>query len=173
MAEYSDDDDEVMISDEEDPYYKLIRGSDEEPGSDIESIDEEDEGEDEVLEEEEGEPAEESKSERAQDNTLDKDIIIIEPEERMSPNILSKFEMTELVSIRATQIAQTGICMVDIGSIDDPVRLAKKELMARKCPLMLKREVGEVRDKITGRIKVYVECWSPNTMTFATVYTDV
>lgn len=162
-------------SDEEDIYTIVDGGADEEAVSDNEEPEPYSETASEADESEE-EPAEEEAApapEEAPDATLDKDIIIIDPDKRKTSHILSRHEMTEIVGIRATQIAQTGICMVDIGDIDDAIVLAKKELMARRCPLMIEREVGERRDKATGRTQIFVERWSPNTMTFAAIYTDI
>lgn len=101
-----------------------------------------------------------------------KEIIVIKPENRRTSNVMSKFEMTEHNSIRATQIAQYNNCMVDITGLDDPVKMAKRELMMRKSPLVLRRHVGE-RKNGKGEWESFYEYWSPNEMTFSTVYSDV
>ena len=78
--------------------------------------------------------------------------------------------MTEIVGCRASQISQTGIAMIEIGDLDDPILIAKKELMMRKCPLALRREVGIVYDKKSDKYIKYIEIWDPNQMQFATTY---
>jgi DNA-directed RNA polymerase subunit K/omega len=98
------------------------------------------------------------------------DVIVISPENRRTSNRLSKYEMTEIVSIRAQQIAEYNNPMIDIGILDDPIEIAKKELMMRKCPLMLRRVVGE--KEVDGLIHQFCEDWDPNTMTFTVVYKD-
>lgn len=101
-----------------------------------------------------------------------KEIVIVRPENRVTPHVLNLFEMTEIVSIRATQIAQYANCMVDIKGLDDPIKMARRELMMRKCPLVLKRTLGERRDA-DGEVRTYAESWFPNEMTFAVTYSDV
>ena len=100
-----------------------------------------------------------------------REIIIVKPEERRTPSVMSKFEMTEHVSIRATQIAQYNNCMVDITGLDDPVKMAKRELMMKMSPLVLRRHVGD--SVLGGETTSYYEYWSPNEMTFAVSYNDV
>lgn len=101
------------------------------------------------------------------------EIIVVKPENRRTSHILSKFEMTEIVSIRTAQIAQTGQAMVDIGDLDDPVKIAKKELMMRRCPLILRREVGRVYNAENNTLTTKIETWLPSEMQFATTYNDV
>lgn len=97
-----------------------------------------------------------------------KEIIIVKPENRITSNVMSKFEMTEYVSIRTAQIAEYNNCMVDITGLDDPVNMAKRELMQRKCPLMLRRSIG--RRLIKGEYVQHYEDWNPAEMTFAVIY---
>lgn len=96
-----------------------------------------------------------------------KEIVIIAPEDRRTSNVMSKFEMTEYVSIRTMQIAQYNNCMVDIGGLTNPSDMAWRELAMRKCPLMLRRKVGE--KNVNGEMISYYEDWNPAEMTFTTV----
>lgn len=96
---------------------------------------------------------------------------IVRPELRRTSSTMSKFEMTEYVSIRATQIAKHNDCMVKVDDLDDPILMAKRELMARECPLVLRRHVGERRNP-RGEIEEYYELWRPAEMVFAVVYPD-
>ncbi len=99
--------------------------------------------------------------------------IVIKPENRMTTNIMSKFEMTNYIVIRATQISQHANCMVDITGLTDALSMAKRELMMRKCPLTLRRLVGKVKNKKTGEVNQYYEYWDPAEMVFATEYPEV
>jgi DNA-directed RNA polymerase subunit K/omega len=102
-----------------------------------------------------------------------REIIIVKPENRRTSHIMSKYEMTEYITIRATQISQHNNCMVDITGLDDPIKMAKRELMMRKCPLKLRRHVGDIRDPKTSTYISYYEDWSPAELQFATTYLDV
>lgn len=131
-----------------------------------------------------GEPAEQEIEEEYEEEEPDfvdlkkvsnynKEIIVVKPENRRTSHILSKYEMTELVSIRATQISQFNNCMVDITGLDDPIKMAKREISLRKSPLILRRHVGDLKDPKTGEIQSYYEYWDPNQMQFAVQYLDV
>ncbi len=99
-----------------------------------------------------------------------KEIIIVRPENRMTSNVMSKYEMTEYCSIRAEQIAEYNNCMADITGLSDPVLMAKRELMQRRCPLMLRRAVGS--RMIRGELVAHYEDWNPAEMTFAVAYPE-
>lgn len=96
-----------------------------------------------------------------------KEITIVREEDRLTRNVLSVAEMTEIVSIRSVQIQDKNNCLCDISGLTDPRMMARRELMMRMCPLYLRRHVGE--DSETS----YYEIWDPNKMAFATIYTDV
>lgn len=99
-----------------------------------------------------------------------REIVIVHPDDRRTSDILSKFEMTEIISIRATQISQFNNAMVDIAGLTSPIDIAKRELMNRMCPLMLRRMVGELKNEKTGVLELYAEDWCPNDMIFSTTY---
>jgi DNA-directed RNA polymerase subunit K/omega len=100
-------------------------------------------------------------------------VIVVKPEKRKTSHIMSLFEMTEYISIRATQISQYNNCMVDTTGLTDPIDMAKRELMMRKCPLVLRRHVGYRKNKLTGVAESYFEYWNPSNMQFAKEYPDV
>lgn len=79
---------------------------------------------------------------------------IIKNDDKITSNILTIYEMTELIGIRATQISQGSPVFVDINYISDPIEMAKKEIINNKCPLYVKRYIG--LDKY--------ELWNPNEM---------
>jgi DNA-directed RNA polymerase subunit K/omega len=91
------------------------------------------------------------------DNDLDNDSIfeyIVKSEDKITSNILTIYEMTELISIRATQISNGSYIFTDISGINDPMEMAKKEIIDNRCPLYVKRYIG---------LSKY-ELWSPNLM---------
>jgi len=92
------------------------------------------------------------------------DVIVIKPEDRRTSHVLSKFEITSIISTRATQIAKYNNPMIAIGNLDDPAKIARAELEQRKVPLVLRRQVGEV--KAGKKVIKYFELWNPNEMTF-------
>lgn len=98
-----------------------------------------------------------------------REIIVVAPEHRRTSNVLSLFEMTEIVSIRSTQIAHHSTTMLDdIAGLTDPIAIAKRELMMRRCPLVLRRRVGQ--KTVAGETQDYYEYWNPNEMQFAKAY---
>ena len=99
-----------------------------------------------------------------------KEVIIVRPENRMTSNVMTKYEMTEYIDIRAVQIAEYNNCMADITGLSDPVLMAKRELMQRKCPLMLRRAVGT--RTVKGESVAYYEDWNPAEMTFTVAYPE-
>lgn len=136
----------------------------------VEAQSEGSEGEDEIEDEaiidgiEEYEPPFDIKSV----SDFNKEIFIVPKEERMTRNVLNPAEMTAITSIRAAQIQKNNNCLVDTTGLTDARLMARRELMEGKCPLYLRRRV----DTGDGMRPCY-EIWDPNTMAFATVYTDV
>jgi DNA-directed RNA polymerase subunit K/omega len=102
-----------------------------------------------------------------------KEIVIVPDDERITPHVMSKYEMTRVVSIRATQISEHNNPMVDVSGLTDPIKMAKRELMERMCPLTLRRIIGDRKNPKTGEMETYMELWNPNTMVFAEEYVDV
>lgn len=79
---------------------------------------------------------------------------IVKEEDRITSDALSKYEMVELISIRATQISKGDIPFTNIDNLRDPILMSKKELYDNRCPLMVKRHIGN---------NIY-EYWNPNEM---------
>lgn len=99
------------------------------------------------------------------------DYVVVPQNQRRTPAIMSKAEMTEAISIRATQIAEHNNCFVDTAGLDDPVKMAKRELMMRMCPLIIERFIG-YKKSADNVMVAYYEYWSPNEMIFATSYNE-
>lgn len=81
-----------------------------------------------------------------------KTLVIVNPDDRLTSDIMTSFEYTEIVSQRAKQIQNGGVCMTDVLNLIDPIAMAEKELRDRKCPLKV---VRHRTDKI-------IEIWSAN-----------
>lgn len=92
----------------------------------------------------------------------------VELSDRITPNLMSRFEHTECVNIRAAQIAAYNNCLVDVNDLDDPIEMAKRELAMRRSPLVLRRVVGsELQQRANGLVRVeYCEFWDVNEMTY-------
>lgn len=63
------------------------------------------------------------------------------PEDRVSSEVMTKFEFCEAVSIRARQIEQKNKIFTEIGHLTDPIEIAKKEIYDKKCPLSVVRVI--------------------------------
>lgn len=99
---------------------------------------------------------------------LHKDVMRVPNEKRITSDIMSQAEMTEAISIRCSQIAQNAVIMVDITgmSVDDPIVIAKMEISARRCPLILRRVIYRLSDRKTGAVTDVVEDWDINEMIY-------
>ena len=89
-------------------------------------------------------------------------IHVVAPADRVTSDRLQQTEAALLLSHRASQIASTGRCFApaDLAAgISDPVRLAYIEMFSRRCPLILRREVGVAADGAS-----VVEDWNSREM---------
>jgi DNA-directed RNA polymerase subunit K/omega len=83
-------------------------------------------------------------------------ITIVPDNERVTSDIMTKFEWSEVIGIRTCHIENNGVIYTDIGTLTDPRMIAIKELQDRKSPLMIVRKVGDNK----------VEHWKCNEMGF-------
>lgn len=88
------------------------------------------------------------------DNKSDTTIYIVKPEDRITSEYLSLYEYNAVIGHRATHISQGAFIFVDYKGLTDPIQIAKKEIMERKCPFAIKR-------KLCGNI---CEIWNINEM---------
>jgi DNA-directed RNA polymerase I, II, and III subunit RPABC2 len=74
-------------------------------------------------------------------------VVLLHPNERVTSEVMSKFELCEVISIRAKQIENGQKVFTEIGALTDPLEIAKKEVLDRRCPLsiirMLTDTIGE------------------------------
>ncbi len=128
---------------------------------DVESID--DESIDETVAEEEDEDIE---SEDMKQYTQEE--LILPKDKIRTSEILTRFEATELISIRAQMLAQEERPLIE-GKFDNPIDMAKAELKAKRCPLILRRAFDEY-DRVTKTVKHYIEVWDVNEMILPDIY---
>lgn len=145
--------------------------------ADIEDIDNDDADDTDTVADENEESDEEISEPILTPVEVDQNIVkkyIIKPEDRRTSDFMSVQEQTEYVSIRATMIAENNDCQVPIDDLIDPIMMARRELMHRKSPIMLEREIG-VRKELDPTTKTivtvkYCEYWDPNVMGFSKIY---
>lgn len=87
-------------------------------------------------------------------------VVIVHPDERVTDNRLHKAEAAYIIAMRSQQIARYATTFTDPGGLQDPVAIAFKELLERRCPYSLRRPIG------TGPAgELVVEEWNPREMT--------
>lgn len=145
-----DSEDEEII-DEDFDYEETIINEDEHEHHEEEILEEEEE----ITDTEKFVIMEEIKDE----NKTNKKIILIkDPENRVTSNIIQPQELTSVVSYRAVQIEKNSPIFTDVSELSDPISMAKKEIIDRKCPLSIRRHV---------RANEY-DLWEVNEMTLLT-----
>ena len=58
---------------------------------------------------------------------------------RRTSDIITKYEYTEVISVRAKQIEKGSKIFIDIKNLSNPISIAKRELEEKKCPLSIRR----------------------------------
>jgi len=84
---------------------------------------------------------------------------VVPREERNTSNFISTNELAGVIAMRAEQIAHSSVAYVPMTT-PDCIILAKKEIMMRRCPIIIARQI----DVIDG-IPLF-EDWSVNEMSF-------
>jgi DNA-directed RNA polymerase I, II, and III subunit RPABC2 len=75
-------------------------------------------------------------------------ITFVTPENRITSEILTKFECADIISVRSKQIENGGMCFADVQELTDPLDMARKELIDKKCPLDV---IRSITDKVFER----------------------
>lgn len=65
----------------------------------------------------------------------------------------TKYEIARVIGSRAHQIAAGAPPTVDIGDLDDAVKIAEKEWRERKIPLVIVRKYPDGREEIVHLTK--------------------
>ncbi len=68
--------------------------------------------------------------------------------ERKTQPILTKYEKANAIGTRARQIGQNFPVFVDVSGMEDEVAMARKELYAGKCPLIVRRTFPDHTAKV-------------------------
>ena len=61
--------------------------------------------------------------------------------DKITSPLMTKFEYTSLIGIRAMQISMNAPVIVDTENMIDPIKIAKKEIQEKKVPLIIKRKL--------------------------------
>ncbi|KAL4232553.1 DNA-directed RNA polymerases I [Mactra antiquata] len=61
------------------------------------------------------------------------------PAKRITTSFMTKYERARVLGTRALQIAMCAPVMVELEGETDPLRIAMKELKARKIPMIIRR----------------------------------
>ncbi len=96
-----------------------------------------------------------------------RDVIVIKPEDRQTSHIMSQYEFSNIIEIRTAQISEYANCLVDTKGLPTAELQARKELLMRKTPLVIRREFERLED---GKMVKYVELWHPHEMTIPMQY---
>ena len=82
---------------------------------------------------------------------------IIEGEDRLTKNILNKYELTKIICERANSIVNGAVPLVSTTIEMDAQEIAYEELRQKRCPYYVYRRIPSTKDKI-------FEKWNPNEM---------
>jgi DNA-directed RNA polymerase I, II, and III subunit RPABC2 len=93
---------------------------DEDAGSEIDIVDEEEEAAEEELGTRRG-------------------VRKVPDHERITSNFMTKYERARILGSRALQISKNAPLMIDAGEESDPYKLAEMELQAQKIPFIVRR----------------------------------
>jgi|GEM_PF-1795774 DNA-directed RNA polymerase I, II, and III subunit RPABC2 len=63
--------------------------------------------------------------------------------QRMTIPFLTKYEKSRIIGKRAMQISKGSPPLVEIGDLESPIDIAKKELMERKIPFIIRRPLPD------------------------------
>ena len=63
----------------------------------------------------------------------------IDKSKRTTTRFLTKYERARVLGSRALQISMNAPVMVDIGGETDPLQIARKELLEKKIPMIIRR----------------------------------
>lgn len=74
-------------------------------------------------------------------------VVVVPNSERITDNRLHKSEASYVISVRAQQIARSATNFASAShtnsaALYDPCAIAQRELIERRCPLLLRRQVG-------------------------------
>jgi DNA-directed RNA polymerase subunit K/omega len=71
-------------------------------------------------------------------------VLVVAPDERMTSNVLQASETARVIGVRAEQVSRGSPYFGPTS--DDAITVARDELYAKRCPLILRRQVGVTPD---------------------------
>lgn len=74
-------------------------------------------------------------------------ITVVPDDERITSDIMTMFEYSEVIGIRTLQIGQGSPVFTDVSELHESRDMAIKELYDRKCPLIITRKVGDFKQE--------------------------
>lgn len=86
---------------------------------------------------------------------MDKKTVIVKPQNRITSEIMTSYEYSQIVGTRATHIANGSVIFTNVENLTDPRDIAQKEIKEQKCPLSIIRKLRN------GDIEI----WTVNEMT--------
>jgi len=86
------------------------------------------------------------------------EVVTVHRKDRQTSDIMTQYEFSEIIGIRASQIERGGHIFTDATGITDARMAAIKELFDRRCPLKVIRKINDYAQ----------EEWSANEMGFST-----
>jgi len=90
----------------------------------------------------------------------------IDKDKRATIDKLTEYESSAVISTLATMIAKYGTNMILVDNYEDyncPIKIAKLMVNQGKCPLWIKRKVGQ-KISVDGILTEYYEKWQVNEM---------
>ena len=84
--------------------------------------------------------------------------VYVRPKDRITSEVMTKFEYAEVTSIRAKQLEDGDEPFTDVKDLHNPVDMAKKEIADKKCPLSV------VRNRTFEGDTTIAELWQVNEM---------
>ena len=78
----------------------------------------------------------------------------IPDDERITSEVMTRFEYTNVVATRARQLEQGSMAFVDYSNITDYKKIAELEILTKKCPIDIIRKLNNN----------YIERWHVNEM---------
>jgi DNA-directed RNA polymerase subunit K/omega len=166
----SDDEDEFNYEDDEGDENDEEEGiEDEDSGEGVDEGDGVDEGvEEEATGEEDDEEDDEDNDEDDEDSNIniieennDTDVetmaIRVDDDERITPAILTKYELSRVLGIRTKQLAEGAKPLISDSHGKSPIRIAIDELLLKKMPFKIKRSMPYPKYEIWKMEELEVE----------------
>jgi len=96
--------------------------------------------------------------------------VIVKEENRITMSKISDYEFTNIITQRIKNIETTGKALCTIGDLSNPRDIAIKELIDRKCPFKLRRQVGHRIDHNKKILYNFYELWDVNNMSYPAIF---